>query len=201
MLNVETARPLHVEQRNRVLMIIYTTAGLMEGLLTHYDRGKFTETSALFVCKCSIAISKVFVEPRESIPVKELAKLLRERDDVPDAKTLCAIIKVEKEKVPKDFVDDFSNLSLENASVTCWATDKKLPGDRHNDDFENYRDIKLIPTLEELNCAVSPCLPLFDGENDFVEDPDASLLDRQFRLLREDTMHTIKTNISECAKP
>ncbi|KAJ9507652.1 hypothetical protein QJQ45_019168 [Haematococcus lacustris] len=87
-------------------------------------------------------------------------------------------------------------------------------GGRHDNDAPNFRDIKIVPTSEEASCPHLPYLPLapsshqttpgvqtFDaevsgGDHEAAEDiaaaPEAQLLDRHFRLLREDMVAPLR---------
>ncbi|PNH08303.1 NFX1-type zinc finger-containing protein 1 [Tetrabaena socialis] len=72
------------------------------------------------------------------------------------------------------------------------------PGGRHDNDSVDYRSIKIAPTSAEALCARPPYLPRLLGADggagethplqlpDHLTNPEAGLLDRQFRLLRED---------------
>ena len=75
-------------------------------------------------------------------------------------------------------------------------TDFHPPGDRHSNDFFNFRDISIVPTLDELSCDTPPWLPLANGTNAIFQDFNIRLLDSNFRLLREDAIDTMK----ECMK-
>lgn len=57
---------------------------------------------------------------------------------------------------------------------------QRPPGDRHDNDFADFRRIVLVPTAEEMNCEEEPYLPMS------VERSVSHTLERQFRLLRED---------------
>lgn len=80
---------------------------------------------------------------------------------------------------------------------------KSGPGGRHNNDFEDYRSIKLIPTIQELECKTSAYLPtaksMEEKKNSMT--PQAALLDRQFRLLREDLLLQLKEQLEDMKNP
>lgn len=82
-------------------------------------------------------------------------------------------------------------------NVACWVSDLRPPGGRHDNDFEIYRDIQLVPTREEILCDTNPFLPLASGENSFIEDKQMRMLDANFRLLRQDYVSTMKSNLTE----
>lgn len=59
------------------------------------------------------------------------------------------------------------------------------PGGRHDNDHYDYRSIKVIPTPEEALCLRQPFLPRM-GDTEHLPSEEAALLDRHFRLVRED---------------
>jgi hypothetical protein len=74
---------------------------------------------------------------------------------------------------------------------------QQIAGGRHNNDFTDFRSIQILPTAEEFMCASTPFLPLASEPTRFgggqgvkpavpLQAGQASLLDRQFRLLRQD---------------
>ncbi|KAL6759021.1 P-loop containing nucleoside triphosphate hydrolase protein, partial [Haematococcus lacustris] len=76
-------------------------------------------------------------------------------------------------------------------------------GGRHDNDAQNFRDIKIIPTSEEHATIQTGTQPTLQEANDVnkVGDeaaagslgaPEAMLLDRHFRLLREDMVGTLR---------
>ncbi|RHZ48435.1 hypothetical protein Glove_551g8 [Diversispora epigaea] len=70
-------------------------------------------------------------------------------------------------------------------------------GSRHNNDFAEISRISIIPTTDEILCKREPYLPVVSGDDDLHHLPKgaARLLDRQFRLLREDTLNAFRTSI------
>lgn len=64
-------------------------------------------------------------------------------------------------------------------------------GARHDNDFEDIRKIKILPTLEEIQSSRAEYLPSMEPLEWHVDGVDG-LLDRQFRLLREDTIGSLR---------
>jgi hypothetical protein len=62
------------------------------------------------------------------------------------------------------------------------------PGGRHCNDSADFRSIKILPTIDEFLCPADPYLPKASSEPMTT----AQLLDRQFRLLREDIIGPAK---------
>ena len=71
------------------------------------------------------------------------------------------------------------------------------PGGRHDNDFENFRDIAILPTADEITSKEQP----FYRTSDELDNPatiDTRLgtyLDNQFRLLREDMVHDMREEL------
>lgn len=86
---------------------------------------------------------------------------------------------------------------LSTASVTSAASTPEGPGGRHDNDFINFRDISIVPTSDEIQCARKA----FFRHAALLDDPDAKetriadYLDNTFRLLREDMLHELKDEL------
>ncbi|KAF3228249.1 hypothetical protein TWF106_007498 [Orbilia oligospora] len=67
------------------------------------------------------------------------------------------------------------------------------PGGRHDNDFVDYRKVKLLPTTDEFASRERPFYRRADAVES-VDDPSKSLvhLDNQFRLLREDFLRELR---------
>ena len=73
------------------------------------------------------------------------------------------------------------------AHITQW------PGGRHSNDHVDFRQISIVPTVDELSSSQIPFLPRVDRVETFLaEDQQTQLLDRQFRLLREDMIRSVR---------
>jgi len=73
-----------------------------------------------------------------------------------------------------------------------------LPGGRHLNDRANFRAIQLVPTLCELTTDALPFLPR-PTERFLAEDAETQLLDRHFRLLREDMLAPVRAELASDA--
>jgi hypothetical protein len=69
------------------------------------------------------------------------------------------------------------------------------PGGRHDNDYTDFRRIRLMPTVNELQCNVADYLPLSDDSNRHVANDEAHTLDTQFRLLRADVMLPLRKEL------
>lgn len=69
----------------------------------------------------------------------------------------------------------------------------QLPGGRHSNDHVDFRDISVVPSVDELLAVERPFLPRVDRQEAFLaDDPQTQFIDRQFRLLREDMIATVR---------
>lgn len=68
-------------------------------------------------------------------------------------------------------------------------------GPRHDNDHANISDIKILPTTEEIHSARLEYLPSSDPTKNHLPGL-AGLLDRQFRLLREDTVGQLRDAVN-----
>ncbi|EME78551.1 uncharacterized protein MYCFIDRAFT_37116 [Pseudocercospora fijiensis CIRAD86] len=64
-------------------------------------------------------------------------------------------------------------------------------GPRHDNDFPDIRDIQILPTIEEVISPRSEYLPR-ENPSDWHIDGLPGLIDRQFRLVREDTVGQLR---------
>ena len=71
------------------------------------------------------------------------------------------------------------------------------PGGRHDNDFEDFRKIAIVPTAEEIMSTSQPFLQtsaaLIDPETEDTR--TATYLDNQFRLLREDMVYELREEV------
>ncbi|KAN0083757.1 hypothetical protein V8E54_002845 [Elaphomyces granulatus] len=68
------------------------------------------------------------------------------------------------------------------------------PGGRHDNDFKDISEIKILPTFQEILCPRAEYLPVKDPAQWHLAGVDG-LLDRNFRLLREDTIGQLRDAI------
>ena len=74
------------------------------------------------------------------------------------------------------------------------------PGGRHNNDFADICDIRILPTTEEILSPHTEYLPVKDHQQWHL-DGVPGLLDRNFRLLRQDTIGQLKSTIRALLRP
>ena len=194
----ETSRPNYRPLRDNMLIAIYKVPVLLENLVARNVMNALSQSSAELLCSFLRAVTKPFIEPRSSDAVRTLARALRDRGDVDEARILCIFLLLdETEEGVKTAQLQREAVDNQPKEIACWVTDRNPPGGRHDNDHLNYRDIRIVPTVEELSCTIKPYLPLASGENNFIDDPVAALLDRNFRLLREDAISSMRSSLAE----
>jgi hypothetical protein len=67
------------------------------------------------------------------------------------------------------------------------------PGGRHDNDKADFRTIQIVPTIDEITCTQIPWLPL-------RTDKETSVLERHFRLLREDMLQPVREALAQKGK-
>lgn len=203
----ETERPMFIGLRNKVLLAIFNVPGLLTTLVENQAAESLDTNSAKVLCSFLLATSSAYIEARQSQFVIELAKDLRHRGDISLSNKLCNCLLIDVATKEEEVVEGtgaagcllgrVNNLFQNKPTVACWVQDRVPPGGRHDNDHRNFRDINIVPTVEELKSESVSWLPLASGENAIIQDPAMYLIDKNFRLLREDAVRTMKNNISE----
>jgi hypothetical protein len=112
--------------------------------------------------------SKIALENKEAREDEDVIAIAKQLEDVGCGGHLRTILGGNKVQVT---LSGIRNSQLESA------------GGRHDNDKEDFRSIAIVPTCQEFSCDADPYLPVFV---DNVVATEAFVLDRNFRLLRED---------------
>ena len=102
--------------------------------------------------------------------------------------------------IAKDLPGFASRAPRVQTSTTPFHMQRDGPGalsngqPRHNNDFEDIRDIRIMPTFEEIMSPHAEYRPLADSST-WHKQGMTGLLDRQFRLLREDTIGQLRDSV------
>ncbi|KAL3477564.1 hypothetical protein BJX99DRAFT_257376 [Aspergillus californicus] len=89
---------------------------------------------------------------------------------------------------------------LPSQSPVAFITQKDPPGGRHDNDHADICKIQIMPTFQEILCSRSEYLPVKDPRQWHVGGL-TGLLDRNFRLLREDTVGQLRDVIHAELQP
>ncbi|THW66498.1 hypothetical protein D6D19_09329 [Aureobasidium pullulans] len=94
-------------------------------------------------------------------------------------------------------IRNITNTQDQNVERSIFALQRSYPGKlanerpRHDNDFESIDDIQIMPTSEEIRSTHAEYLPLQDPSS-WHKQGIPGLLDRHFRLLREDTVGQLR---------
>ncbi|KAI3554849.1 hypothetical protein CABS03_08287 [Colletotrichum abscissum] len=95
---------------------------------------------------------------------------------------------------------DTVHISASSGAVAEFTLSQDLPGklskrrERHDNDHQDISDIKLMPTHQEIMSSRDEYLPVANPAQHHLQGL-RGLLDRHFRLLREDTLHDLRSAI------
>ncbi|KAL1962658.1 hypothetical protein VTN77DRAFT_9292 [Rasamsonia byssochlamydoides] len=86
--------------------------------------------------------------------------------------------------------------TLQVRSFTVPQDPENAPGGRHDNDFEDFRRIAILPTADELLAADKPFYRRADYVSEAQSDHRVAIhLDNQFRLLREDMLSELREDL------
>ena len=123
--------------------------------------------------------AKLALENEEARKDSDVIAVANELDEVGCAGHLKTILEGDKVKV--------NLLEIREAQM-------ETPGGRHDNDKEDFRSIAIVPTCQEFLCDADPYLPRPTNDGSATE---AFVLDRHFRLLREDLIGPSKEEKGE----
>lgn len=87
-----------------------------------------------------------------------------------------------------------------NTTDLSFVLKRDLPGGRHDNDSADICKVKIMPTIEEIQSSRGEYLPMKDPRQWHLGGI-GGLLDRSFRLLREDTVGQLRDTIHGLLKP
>ncbi|KAJ5827029.1 hypothetical protein N7447_003792 [Penicillium robsamsonii] len=89
---------------------------------------------------------------------------------------------------------------VKKETKVAFIANRETPGGRHNNDFDDICDIKIMPSFEEICSLRAEYLPVNNPLRWHIDGLDG-LLDRNFRLLREDTIGQLRDAIHHELSP
>lgn len=176
----------------------YRIPGLLALLQSTLDAGDMDAGGNLgALCWLLLRLATRSADARHDATVQRLAGALDERHAV-GAQQLLTVLS-EPAIVPA---------AMDGVSLSISDVQSLGPGGRHNNDRVSYRDVQILPTIEEVNCEEPPYLPpvpAFPPAKDAAGAGDATemavvvaaVLDRQFRLLREDLVGPLRAALRQ----
>lgn len=132
-----------------------------------------------------------------------LLELLCSRsDDVPDVRTVAQQITTD-ESLTTSALPEIRQLGYKVKNVlesTSFDPTEFGPGGRHDNDFADFRRIKILPTPDEFASAEQPFFRRADViDSSAPEQRELLHLDNQFRLLREDLLGELREDFQIAA--
>lgn len=148
-----------------------------------------------------VSIAKCSHEAREHPTVIEIATFLSSKDKNSVIQQLLTVLYPVTLKMSSDTDrsgSSSSNYLIDPGSITSLDELKALEPCHDNDFPFDYRKISIVPTAEEINFHGASSSAMEISWNSQADDKplvEASLLDRQFRLLREDMIAPVKEEL------
>lgn len=197
-LNPEYNKPLLTSSRNRVLQHIFQSPLFLPELLLFVEAGGASAEDLDALSQFGLLLIGSSLEMVRNGDMKRLAKAMQSKQGPIQNKLFRIVCATEEQhqETARLAHDVRRRYPMEPAAVT--ERDKVPPGGRHNNDLPNYREISLLPSIEEINCSTPPYLPLSSGANRFIADDEQHYLDSIFRLLRHDAIEPIREALVTC---
>ncbi|KAI4140188.1 MAG: hypothetical protein L6R39_005902 [Caloplaca ligustica] len=184
----------------------FTATALSEMILGHSPSDEEVSTIAI---SSSLAVLDRLIEINQSaqviegfIPIVEtISACIPENFMVPKAQQSLARIK-RRFIIGSSFPLAPTQPTPQNLLPAAFELSQDLPGNlsnngaRHDNDHAGIADIQILPTAREIASLRQEYLPLIDSKHHHLSGL-AGLLDRQFRLLREDTVGQIRDAVRE----
>eukprot|EP01041_Mallomonas_annulata_P005723 gene5723-11565_t len=162
-------------------LIAYHTPGLLNIIENLLESREIKDPLVIAWFLVSICLSEATC--RENLQILRISELLKiNGTSVPQLDTLLCSRKFEEGKM--------GEVSLEYL---------RSMQPQHDNDFLDYRRVSIVPTATEINSRISVCgiAPTWRSLADSDHENEASLLDRQFRLLREDMVAPMREEIQK----
>ena len=170
---------------------IYEASGFTDTVLAQLAQGTLGDPAAIAwsLVKLAQGVPQVHDDPT----ILQIVDLLRTSKAAGATQLATMFASV---KAPPDLdrtpATDQGLVSLQAAKAAM-----RPPGVRdHDNDKADFRQISIIPTPKELDCSEQPYLPPPEG-SEFIDNKEAAMLDRHFRLMREDLLGPMRKELRE----
>lgn len=184
-----------------LFVAIFQIAGFIDVLQKHVKDGTIEEASVDVVAYFLIAVSRALPSARDLPAVHEIAEKLSESscEATVALATILLPAKLTLEAEQHLMDDDVPSKSI-NPSAIESIEHLRAYKPMHDNDFPiDYRKIAIVPTAGELNAPIgASCIEsaiVFNGEHGSSR--ASAMLDRQFRLLREDMIAPMKEELAK----
>lgn len=201
---------------DKILKAVYDTPGVIDEFERNLKNGPTAYRKELDAfCLMLVRLARVYTEIREDLTVQRIAELFDRNAEAnldpsrPQLQQsvqsqLVMLLLPQRSRAAALANDKQAAFAGANANLTLADLRNKFttPGGRHDNDFVDFKDIKLPPTAAELNSTEAPYLPMPAGSQALLElghpaAAEAALLDRHFRLMREDMLGPLREELQE----
>ena len=191
----------------RGLLVFRSTATALSGMILGHSPGD-EEVSAIAISS-SLAVLDRLIEINQSAQVIEgftaivetISACIPENFMVPNAQQSLTRIR-RRLKIGSSLPLAPTQSNPQSLLSAAFELSQDLPGHlsnngaRHDNDHASIADIQILPTAREIASPRQEYLPLIDSTQHHLSGL-AGLLDRQFRLLREDTVGQLRDAVRE----
>lgn len=113
-----------------------------------------------------------------------------------DSLTLRSVLQNATDPETRNIYHNIAHICSTLANPNLKSDGLKGPGGRHDNDYNDFRRIAILPTVDELTSQEPPFLRLASELDGTEEDSRlATHLDNQFRLLREDMVRDVREEL------
>lgn len=192
-----------------ILKAVYSIPAIVDLMLEVVVEAQCSEDQLIGISWFILRLVSCEHAARNSQGVKKLADAVIQFGSTPARRQLLAVFS-KPEGLESTTPEKDCSLVLETDKVAINDLITSGPGGRHDNDHLNFRDVNILPTIDELSSQHEPYLPIkpcsdleekFCGDGSELEEDRRmatkinSKLDRQFRLLREDFVGPIRETL------
>ena len=186
-------KPMLKHPRNSVLLYISDIPFFFERL-TEYVINFANHEEGILLCKLIFVLIQSSLEVLKNGQIRAMADALHNRG-FPEAAKVHQIL-CHDEATATATMDRISAAISQKKKkkelAVVRAADLRPPGGRFENDKVQFREITIVPSVEEIVSDELIYLPLSNGMNSFIEDQEERYLDSMFRLLRHDALNPIR---------
>ena len=172
----------------------YKAPGFMEAMKADLQSNSLGDPAALAWMLMKLGAEKEEVRQCKNEVVNDIVEMLLQ-SKAPGMDPIAPQLATVFAKVDAPAALDVTAAAPESLQTAKHAM--RPPGVRdHDNDHEDFRSISILPTTTEVSCPERPYLPPVEGSS-FIGDREAAILDRLFRLSREDFMGSLREEMAE----
>jgi hypothetical protein len=189
-------KPMFRRPRDSILLHISNTPFFLRQL-SDYVNNQASADEGTTLCKYVLVSIQSSLELLKNEDIRALTVALHQRG-FPEAEKVFQIL-CRDEDTALSTMERLNSMlgQTKEAPKAVTTAELRPPGGRFENDKVQFREISIIPTIEELLCEDMEFLPLSNGSNSFIEDEEERYLDSMFRLLRFDSLNPIREAMAQ----